>query len=130
MDQFFSQIAQSFNKSDVFSTAELGKVAEPYASVIIDQGDIVMEWHNCLTKYTTMPGVRSHHDFVFARRPSTRNTEVRVREHCHEGNLMASSMKVAASHLADEITIPTVSYKSRGLIELSSTKYAHLVKDV
>ena len=42
VDQLFSQIAQSFNKSDV-STAELGKVAEPYASVIIDQGDIVME---------------------------------------------------------------------------------------
>ena len=43
VDQLFSQIAQSFNKSDVFSAAELGKVAEPYASVIIDQGDIVME---------------------------------------------------------------------------------------
>ena len=49
VNQLFSQIAQSFNKSDGFSTAELGKV-------IIDQGDIVIEWHNCLTKYTTMPG--------------------------------------------------------------------------
>ena len=42
VDQLFSQISQSFNKSDV-STAELSKVAEPYASVIIDQGDFVME---------------------------------------------------------------------------------------
>ena len=41
---------------------------------------------------------------------------------------MASSMKVATSHLVEEIVIPTVSYKSHGLIELSSTKYAHLVK--
>ena len=38
------------------------------------------------------------------------------------------AMKVAASHLAEEIAIPTVSYKSCGLIELSSTKYVHLVK--
>ena len=75
-----------------------------------------------------MPDIISHHDFVFARRSSTRNAEVRVRELCHEGNLMASSMKVAASYLAEEIAIPTVSYKSCGLIELSSTKYAPFVK--
>ena len=81
---FFLKL-QSFNKSDVFNTAELCKVAEPYASVIVDQGDIVMEWHNCLTKYTKMPGIRSQHDFVFARRPSTRIAEVRVCELCHEG---------------------------------------------
>ena len=42
---------------------------------------------------------------------------------------MASSMKVAASPLAEEIAIPT-SYKFHGLIELSSTKYAYLVKSM
>ena len=103
VDQLFSRIAQSFNRSDVFNTTELGKIAEPYASVIIDEGDIVMEWRDCLTKYTKMPGIRSQQS-------STGNVQARVRELCHEGELKPSTLKVAADHLAEEEAIPKVSY--------------------
>ena len=103
VDQLFSRIAQPFNGSDVFNTTELGKIPEPYASVTIDEGDIVMEWRDCLTKYTKMPGIRSQQS-------STGNVQARVRELCHEGELKPSTLKVAADHLAEEEAIPKVSY--------------------
>ena len=69
VDQLFSRVAQSYNRSDVFTTAELGNIAEPYCSMKIDTGGIVKQWRSLLTKYTNMPGIRSFHKFVFARNP-------------------------------------------------------------
>ena len=118
VDQLFSRIAQSYNRSDVFTVAELGNVAEPYCSVKIDTGTIVKQWRSLLTKYTNIPGIRTFHDFLFAHNP-TADAECRVREHCHEGTLRKSTMKVANGHLASEVAIPdaTLSYLSCGLIK-------------
>ena len=112
VDQLFSRIAQSYNRSDVFTIAELGEVAAPYCSVDIDTGEIV-------TKYTNMPGIRTYHDFLFARIPLTGDSECRVREYCHEGSLTKSTMKVANGHLSSEVAIPdaSMSYASCGLIK-------------
>ena len=118
VDQLFSRIAQSYNRSDVFTVAELGNVAEPYCSVKIDTGTIVKQWRSLLTKYTNIPGIRTFHDFLFARNP-TADAECRVRKHCHKGTLLKSTMKVANGHLASEVAIPdaTLSYLSCGLIK-------------
>jgi len=127
VDQLFSRIAQSYNRSDVFTIAELGKVAEPYCSVVINQGEIVKEWRNPLTKYTNTPGIRSSHDFLFARKNG--NTECRVRQYCHDGSLRCSTMKISNSHLPSEVVIPIASesYTSCGLVkQIGSTKRANL----
>ena len=69
-DLLFSKVAQAFNRSDVFTTEELGALAEQHASVIIDDGTNVYKWRNLLSKkYSALPGIRSHHDFIFARNP-------------------------------------------------------------
>ena len=129
VDQLFSQISQTFNRSDVFTTKELAGVAEAYATVLVDNGDIVTEWRPVLDKYTKMPGKRSLHDFVFAKNPTTGDAMVQVRDLCYDGPLQQSTIKVASGHQASDLAIPmsSSSYRARGLIkEISSSKMAHL----
>ena len=131
VDQLFSRIAQSYNRSDVFTIAELGNVAEPYCSVKIDTGGIVKQWRSFLTKYTNIPGIQSFHNFVFARNPLTGDAECRVRVCCHEGTLNKSPLKIVSGHSALEVAIPqaALSYLSSGLIkEITPTKRANLVQ--
>ena len=61
-DLLFSRVAQTFNRSDVFNTAELGQVAGQYANVTIDDGAKVQPWRASLVKYSTLPGIRDLHD--------------------------------------------------------------------
>ncbi len=42
--------AQSFSKSDIFSTQELVDIASLYATVTLDKGDIVRDWRTNLAK--------------------------------------------------------------------------------
>ena len=37
----FSRIAQSYNRSDVFNTTDLGQIAEQYANVVTEDGERV-----------------------------------------------------------------------------------------
>ena len=61
-DLLFSNIAQSYNRSDVFTTNELKQVISSYATVIIDEGEIVQDWRTQITKKYS--GIRTLHDFV------------------------------------------------------------------
>ena len=54
-DLLFSRIAQTYNKSDVFCTQELKDVIALYADVTIDDGSIVCDWRNAMTKYSKLP---------------------------------------------------------------------------
>ena len=94
-DLLFSKVSKSYGSSDVFTTDELGRIAQSYASVIIDDGHIVRGWRDALSKYTKLPGVRSLHDFVCVRKPSTGNANVRVRNVCFEGSIRDTRIKVA-----------------------------------
>ena len=62
-DLLFSKVSQTFNRSDVFNTTELAEIAAQYSSVIIDEGDIVMQWREKLSKYSTLPGICAMHDY-------------------------------------------------------------------
>lgn len=129
-DLLFSKISQAYRTSDVFTTDELCHIAEPYASVIVDDGHIVRDWRGALSKYTKLPGVRSLHDFVCARRPRTGNAHVRVRNVCYEGSIRDAPIKVSRGHLPSENAIPgeEASYLSGGLKkEVSATKQADLL---
>ena len=77
-----SKIAQSCNRSDVFTTEEL-KVAviSPYAEVIVDEGEIVQDWRTPITKkYSKLPGIRTLHDFVYVYNPVTSGVVAKVRK--------------------------------------------------
>ena len=132
VDRLFSNISQTFSRSDVFTTQDLSNIAARYAStVVIDDGDLLLDWRNILSKYTKMPGIRAQHDFICARRPSTSDAMMPVRKLCYEGPIEDSTIKLASGRSASEVAIPdrTSSYKSTGLVKsIASTKMAHLTQ--
>ena len=77
-DLLFSRIAQTYNRSDVFTTQELKDVIALYAGVSVDDGSIICDWRNAMTKYSKLPGIRSLHDFIFTRNPVT-NTVIALK---------------------------------------------------
>ena len=61
-DLLFLHIAQTFARSDVFKTQELGEIVKQYAHVVIDEGEKVQQWRDSLDKYSALPGIRELHD--------------------------------------------------------------------
>ena len=116
VDRMFSRISQSYNRSDVFSTAELASCIQQYADTVIDKGEIVHTWQNLLVKYTKLPGIRSLHDFVIVKSPTTNDAKIRVRNYCHEGAIRDAPIGVAPGHVASEDAFPTESYLVKGNI--------------
>ena len=68
-DLLFSKIAQTYKRSDVFSTEELKNIIATYADVVVDGGSIVCDWRKAMAKYSKLPGIRSLHDFIFMKNP-------------------------------------------------------------
>lgn len=67
-DLLFSRITQTYNRSDVFMTEELGEIVARYATVVIDNGGtVVCDWISVLMKYIKLPGIRSLHNFISQR---------------------------------------------------------------
>ena len=87
------------------------------------------DWRASLTKYSKMAGIRSLHDFVFARSTATGSVVCKTRALCYEGNFQNTTMHVMADRDVEEDVIPddTQSYSSKNKIrELSDTKLTHL----
>ena len=127
VDQLFSRIAQTYNRSDIFNTAELASCIGQHADIVVDQGEIVHKWRDSLIKYTKLPGIRSLHDFVMVRSPTTGDAATRVRDYCYEGALREAPIGIAAGHSASEDAFPTQSYSQSGSLRpLSSAKISHL----
>ena len=93
-DLLFSRIVQTYNRSNVFTTEELKEIAAQYASVVIDDGSIVCDWRNVLTNYSKLPGIRSLHDFVFTRHPTTKKVLAKVSTNCFGGTFSDAAIKV------------------------------------
>ena len=112
----------------------LGNIAHQYAtSVVINDRDLVFDWRNTLSKCTKMPGIRSLHDFICARRPSTGDAMMRVRKLYYEGPMEDSSIILANGHTTSEVAIPEpeFSYKSQGMVKsIPSTKNGSSQTDV
>lgn len=129
-DLIFAKIAQSYNRSDVFSTEDLAEVITPHADVVIDQGEIVHDWRNSLSmKYSKLPGIRGLHDFVFVTSAVTNELTCKVRRLCHTGDFVNAAMCVQAGYSEDESVIPdaTKSYATLNMLKkLSDTKLNHL----
>ena len=126
-DLLFSKISQTYSRSDVFTTAELGEIAKQYGFVVIDEGERVYLWRESLAKYSSLPGIRDLHDFFFVRQPGSRDVKLKVRPLCYTGPIQDSSFHVKRGYRLSESAIPSMNYVNGGQIrELSDTKFAHL----
>ena len=128
-DILFSKVSKSYSVSDLFTKSELCHIAESFTSVVVDDGHIVCKWRDALSKYTKLPGIRSLHDFVCVRKPSTGNAHVCVRDVCYEGAIRDSNIKVSRGHRPTENVIPGEedSYMSTGTKkEINGTKLTDL----
>ena len=130
-DLLFSKIAQSYNRSDVFTTEELKQVISPYAEVRIDEGEIVQSWRPPLTtKYSKLPGIRTLNDFVYVIHPITSSVVTRVRKFCYCGPFENSAGHILRGRDATESIFPDLvsdSYAAKGnLRDLTESKLKHL----
>ena len=97
-DLLFSKIAQSYNRSDVFTTEEL---ISTYATVIIE---LVCDWRSPITKkFSKLPGIRTLH--VYSRNAS--GVVATVRDLCYTGSYVPSTTShVLRGRVASECVIP------------------------
>ena len=106
-DLLFSQIAKSYNQSDVFTTEELGEIIQRYATVTIDDGSLVCDWREPLSKkYSKFPGIRSQHDFVFAKSILSGQVISRTRPYCYTGSFTNATIRVLAGKDPEDDAIP------------------------
>ena len=85
--RLFALLAKSFYSSDVFNEEQFLCVYGQHANVSLDKEGVVQCWRDVITvKYTNLPGIRTYHDFLAIKNPST-NAIMKVRELCHSGTL-------------------------------------------
>ncbi len=129
-DLLFSKIAQTYNRSDVFTTQELKDIFALYADVFIDDGTLVCDWRNAMGKYSKLPGIRSLHDFIFVKNPVTNAVLAKVRHLCASGTFNNSTIRVVNGRDAQESAIPdqaSDNYASqRKVRQLTDSKRKHL----
>jgi len=130
-DLLFSHIAQSYNHSDVFTTEELKGIISPYAEVIIDDGKIVCNWRDVLTKkYSKVEGIRALHDFIFVINPVTSTVLAKVRKLCYFGPFEQSPSHVLRGQSMEQSVIPNSATNSYCVLNLTrplaETKLRHL----
>ena len=130
-DLLFSKIAQSYNKSDVFTTEKLKEIISLYAAVIIDEGELVCDWRSPIPKkFSKLPGIRSLHDFVYAK--SASSVVATMRRLCYTGPYERLTSHVLRSKNASECIIPdpvSQSYTALGKNRpLTDSKLKHLVQ--
>ena len=128
-DLLFSKIAQTYNKSDVFTTTELGDIIYRYSSLTIADGAMVFDWRSALNKYSKLPGIRSLHDFIFMKNSATNKIVAKVRDDCSGGAFQDTSLHVRHGRDIGEHVIPDPdqSYTALSKVrDITDTKRKHL----
>ncbi len=129
-DLLFSNIAQTYNRSDVFTTLELGDIISRYSSITIADGTMVLDWRSALTKYAKLPGIRSLHYFVVVKNPITNEAKLRVRDDCYEGAFQNTRNQLQQGRDIEEEVIPDSNSQNYAVLgkvrELTESKYKHL----
>lgn len=97
-DLLFSKVAKAYNRSDVFNTSELSHIIAPYSEVVVDNGALVADWRDVLSKkYSKLPGIQKLHDFIYVKNPVTSNVVAKVRHLCYTGSYENSTSHVLRS---------------------------------
>lgn len=125
-DLLFSKIAKTYAKS-VFTTDELSRIIGQYATVT-DDGEIVCDWRNSLDKYSTLPGIRRLHDFIYTINSVTNSVVAKVRPAILYGSFTNDTIHVKAGRSLAENVIPDDMQNNSTLSktrELTTTKMGH-----
>ena len=101
-----------------------------YADVVIDDGSIVCDWWNAMSKYSKLPGIRSLHDFIYVKHPVTNSVVAKVRKNCATGSFENSTIHVNSHHDIMEYAIPDPASDNYSVLgktrNLSASKLKHL----
>lgn len=129
-DLLFSSISQSYNRSDVFTTQELSEIVSAHATAVVDDGQIVCNWRDKLTKYSKLPGIRSLHDFLFLKNSASNTVVAKVRKTCFSGPYENTTMHIASGRDISEDVIPDPDRENylalHKIKSLSDSKMKHL----
>lgn len=129
-DFLFSQVAKSYNKSDVFLTDELKEIIARYADVTVDDGSLVYDWRPVLSqKYSKFPGIRALHDFIFTKNSQTGQLVCKTRPECYTGAFSNGTIHVLPRKDVTQNAIPAEDQTYTNLNKtrnLSDTKMSHL----
>ena len=99
-DLGFAKIAaKGYNRSKIFYTEELKDAIAPHADVV---GEMVCDWRAKLTK---LPGIRSLHDFLFAKNLLP-DSIIRIRRLCYEESFENVTIHVLAGHHVVKMQVP------------------------
>ena len=123
------RLQKNYNRNDIFNTKELKGIIGLHADVVIDHGEIVSDWRTKLTKYSKLPGIRSLHDFVFAKNPISDSILCKTRQLCYRGGFENGTIYLSPGRDAHENVIPdaTESYSCKNKVRwLSDMKLTHL----
>ncbi len=123
-DRLFAQVANSYNKEDVFTISELSKICSLHAHTRIDDGVDVLQWRQATSlKYSDLPGTRKLHDFLIAR-SYLGSVVMKVRGKCYSGPFAESPLKVTDINASG---VPSENYKQTHYRPLSEEKMKDMV---
>ena len=130
-DLLFSKVAKAYNRSDVFNTSELSNIIAPNSVVAVDNGALVADWRDVLSKkYSKLLGIQKLHDFVYVKNPVTLNVVAKVRRLCYTGSYENSTSHVLRTIDPHSNAIPDVSTQSYTALNktrnLTDSKIKHL----
>ena len=127
-DRLFASIANSYNKSDVFTCQELVEIASRYATACEETGVNILLWRQQLDKkYAELPGIRKYHDFVINRN-STNIASLQVRERCGSGDYINAHLKMRKGSTQEVNSLPRSSSNYVGLTHQISSEILHDMK--
>ena len=119
-DRLFSNVAHSYNHSDVFNVDELNVVCSQHAVACIKDGNEIFQWRTTLeAKYGDLPGVRKYLDFLTC----WMNDEVKatVRGNCYTGGYSPSPQVIVPHNV---LAVPE-NYEAKRR-ELTEQKLSHM----
>ena len=92
---------------------ELAEIAGRYAEVVIDDGELVLQWRSVVSlKYSTLPGIRDLHDLIFARNPGS-DVRLRVGPLCYAGAIQPSQFRIKRGYSLAQSLVPTASLSTQ-----------------
>ena len=122
-DRLFSTIGNAYKTTDIFTIEDLKGICDQSAVTRIVKGDKILTWRDSLgEKYSDLPGVRKHHDFLVVKAHDGK-VVMKVRELCFAGQWKDSPLRIVHSAIPGR---PQNTYRGKHH-SISTEKMANMV---
>ena len=99
----------------------LTDVISPFAEVIVDDGTLVCDWRDVVSKkYSKLPGIQKLHDFIYIKNHVTSEVVAKIRELCYTGSFEYSTCHILRGVQPSYNAIPIV--ESQNYVVLKKTR--------